>query len=32
MPTQTAVKVNAEMLTLYWEVEKSIIEKQQENR
>lgn len=29
--TQTAFKVNAEMLTLYWEIGNSIIEKQQQN-
>ena len=29
--TQTSIKVNAEMLTLYWEIGNSIIEKQQKN-
>ena len=29
--TQTSFKVNAEMLTLYWEIGNSIIEKQQQN-
>ncbi|MEG1591629.1 PDDEXK nuclease domain-containing protein [Chryseobacterium sp.] len=29
--TQAALKVNAEMLTLYWEIGNSIIEKQQKN-
>ena len=29
--TQTALKVNTEMLTLYWEIGNSIIEKQQQN-
>lgn len=29
--TQTAFKVNAEMLTLYWEIGNSIIEKQLQN-
>lgn len=29
--SQTAFKVNAEMLTLYWEIGNSIIEKQQQN-
>jgi len=29
--TQTAFKVNAEMLTLYWEIGNSIIEKQKQN-
>lgn len=29
--TQTALKVNTEMLTLYWEIGNSILEKQQQN-
>jgi predicted nuclease of restriction endonuclease-like (RecB) superfamily len=29
--TQTSIKVNAEMLTLYWEIGNSIIKKQQKN-